>query len=573
MIFKSPRDPIDIPDLDLYTFLFTENDFNKHASPDKKVLVDAGTGKSITYRELREQSAKLAYGWNTRAGLQKGDVVAVFAPNQVDHPVLYYSLLAAKCTISPGNPSYTENEFLHQISDSSAKAVVTVPELLPLVSAAAQKCNIPANRIYLFGDVEAQGYRPFKSLIGEEQVSFPIRGINPREDLSFICYSSGTTGRAKGVMLTHRNFVSNVLQVTNIDKSFHRLDDVYMGFLPFYHIYGINSLLLTVCGYRAQLLVVISKYTLENFLKAVELYKITYANIVPPVAVHLGKDPLVKKYDTSSLRMLGCGAAPLGKEHIEAIERQLGVGVKQGYGMTECSSTTTSQPVDELDRIGSVGVLIANNEMKIIDEAGNELGPEQEGEIVIRGPNIMKGYLNNPTANAETFTADGWLRTGDIGKLAKDGHFYVVDRLKELIKVKGFQVAPAGKCDFTYFLNYSFSEPLRTILELEALLMGRDEVADVCVIGINNSAQATEFPRAYIVLQKGVQQSYQLENDLLKYVEKSVAPHKKLRAGIRFVPSIPKSPSGKILRRIIKSEWTKAEAEEEVKKSQVRARL
>ncbi|KAG2184665.1 hypothetical protein INT43_000578 [Umbelopsis isabellina] len=552
MIFKSPRDPIDIPDLDLYTFLFSENEFNKHAYPDKKVLVDAGTGKSITYRELREQSAKLAYGWNSQAGLQKGDVVAVFAPNQVDHPVLYYSLLAAQCTISPGNPSYTENEFLHQISDSNAKAVVTVPELLPLVSVAAQKCNIPADRIYLFGDVQTQGYRPFRSLIGDEQVPFPIRGINPKEDLSFICYSSGTTGRAKGVMLTHRNFVSNVLQVTNIDKNFHQLNDVYMGFLPFYHIYGINSLILTVCGYRAQLLVVISKYTLENFLKAVEQYKITYANIVPPVAVHLGKDPLVKKYDTSSLRMLGCGAAPLGKEHIEAIERQLGVGVKQGYGMTECASTTTSQPVDELDRIGSVGVLIANNEMKIIDEAGNELGPEQEGEIVIRGPNIMKGYLNNPTANAETFTADGWLRTGDIGKLAKDGHFYVVDRLKELIKVKGFQVAPA---------------------ELEALLMGRDEIADVCVIGVYNSAQATEFPRAYIVLQKNVQQSEQLKNDLLKYVEKSVAPHKKLKAGIRFVPSIPKSPSGKILRRIIKSEWTKAEEEEEIKKSQVRARL
>ncbi|KAI8582264.1 hypothetical protein K450DRAFT_228129 [Umbelopsis ramanniana AG] len=577
MIFQSPRSPIDIPNLDLYTFLFTENEFNRHTSPSKKVLVDAATGESITYGQLRDQSSRLGHGWTARAGLQQGDVVAVFAPNQHDHPILYYSLLAAKCVISPGNPAYTEQEMLHQISDSGAKAVVTVPALLPLVIAAATKCNIPIGNIYLFGESEVQGCKPFRSLMGEEHVQFPISGINPSEDLSFICYSSGTTGRAKGVMLTHRNFVSNVLQVTHLDKDFHRLDDVYMGFLPFYHIYGINSLVLSVCGYRAQLLVVIPKYTLENFLKAVEKYKITYANIVPPVAVHLGKDPLVKKYDTSSLRMLGCGAAPLGKEHIEAIDRQMGVGVKQGYGMTECSSTTTSQPVDELDRIGSVGVLIANNEMKIVDEQGNgnyklnlimcskkklltmankfsitALGIEGEGEILIRGPNIMKGYLNNPKANAETFTADGWLRTGDIGKMAKDGHCYVVDRLKELIKVKGFQVAPA---------------------ELEALLMGRNDIADVCVIGVYNDAQATEFPRAYIVLQGNTSPSKELATTIEKYVAENVAPHKRLRGGIRFVNSIPKSPSGKILRRVIKTTWIKEEEEQERVKNGLRARL
>ncbi|CAO3686430.1 unnamed protein product [Umbelopsis ramanniana] len=552
MIFQSPRSPIDIPDLDLYTFLFTENEFNKHTSPNKKVLVDSATGESITYGQLRDQSSRLGYGWTARAGLQQGDVVAVFAPNQYDHPVLYYSLLAAKCVISPGNPAYTEQEMLHQISDSRAKAVVTVPALLPLVIAAAAKCNIPVSSVYLFGESELQGCKPFRSLMGEDRVQFPLTGINPSEDLSFICYSSGTTGRAKGVMLTHRNFVSNVLQVTHLDKDFHRLDDVYMGFLPFYHIYGINSLILSVCGYRAQLLVVVSKYTLENFLKAVEKYKITYANIVPPVAVHLGKDPLVKKYDTSSLRMLGCGAAPLGKEHIEAIDRQMGVGVKQGYGMTECSSTTTSQPVDELDRIGSVGVLIANNEMKIVDEQGNALGIEGEGEILIRGPNIMKGYLNNPKANEETFTTDGWLRTGDIGKMAKDGHCYVVDRLKELIKVKGFQVAPA---------------------ELEALLMGRSDIADVCVIGVYNDAQATEFPRAYIVLQGGISPSKELASTIEKYIAENVAPHKRLRAGIRFVTSIPKSPSGKILRRVIKTTWIKEEEDQERVKNGPRARL
>ncbi|KAI9279411.1 hypothetical protein BC943DRAFT_298036 [Umbelopsis sp. AD052] len=552
MIFQSPRSPIDIPNLDLYTFLFTENEFNRRTSPSKKVLVDASTGESITYGQLRDQSSRLGHGWTARAGLQQGDVVAVFAPNQHDHPILYYSLLAAKCVISPGNPAYTEQEMLHQISDSGAKAIVTVPALLPLVMSAAAKCKIPIGNIYLFGESELQGCKPFRSLMGEEHVQFPIVGINPSEDLSFICYSSGTTGRAKGVMLTHRNFVSNVLQVTHLDKDFHRLDDVYMGFLPFYHIYGINSLVLSVCGYRAQLLVVIPKYTLENFLKAVEKYKITYANIVPPVAVHLGKDPLVKKYNTSTLRMLGCGAAPLGKEHIEAIDRQMGVGVKQGYGMTECSSTTTSQPVDELDRIGSVGILIANNEMKIVDEQGNALGVEGEGEILIRGPNIMKGYLNNPKANAETFTADGWLRTGDIGKMAKDGHCYVVDRLKELIKVKGFQVAPA---------------------ELEALLMGRNDIVDVCVIGVYNDAQATEFPRAYIVLQGNTSPSKELASTIEKYVAENVAPHKRLRGGIRFVNSIPKSPSGKILRRIIKTTWIKEEEEQEKLKNGLRARL
>ncbi|KAL1928947.1 hypothetical protein VTP01DRAFT_2006 [Rhizomucor pusillus] len=537
VIYKSTYDPIPVPDLDIYTFLFQDSEYNTKRSRDSPQVIDGATGKSLSFNQIYDMSGRLASAWKKDVGLKKGDVVAVFAPNQYDHCVLYFSLLAARCIVSPGNPEYAEAEFRHQISTSGAKALVTIPRLLPVLLKVCDKIGIPKSRIFLFGDKTVDGVKPFYSLLqsNHKHIGLPIKGINSSEDLAFICFSSGTTGLAKGRPAP---------------------DTVYLGFLPFYHIFGLTSLVIGTM-YRAVPIVIMEKYNLEQFCKLVQKYKVTNVNIVPPVAVHLAKNPIVLKYDLSSLRVMGCGAAPLGREHTEALKLRIAAPVRQGYGTTETTAGVVYQKVGQ-SQPGkyitttihcSIGHLTANTELKLVDLDGNELGDDQEGEVLLRGPFIMKGYLNNPEANAETFTEDGWMRTGDIGKYdSATGEFYIVDRLKELIKYKGFQVAPA---------------------ELESLLIKHNDVADCCVVGVYDSAQATELPRAYVVLQPTAKPTDELAKNIMKYVADNVTNYKQLRGGVLFVDSIPKNPSGKILRREVKK-WIKQEQEEA---KRLRARL
>ncbi|KAI9320580.1 hypothetical protein BX666DRAFT_1909283 [Dichotomocladium elegans] len=536
-VYKSHYQPIPLPDVDLYTFLFSENKYTTRVPENRKVVIDGPSGRSLTRSQVRELSARLATGWIEKVGLRKGDVVASFAPNQYDHIVVYASLLAAKCTITPGNPSYTEAEFLHQISNSGSQALITVPELLPILLKVCDKVGIPRNRIFLYGEKDVQGIPSVYSIMTDRPIEYPIQGLSSKDDVAFICYSSGTTGLAKGVMLTHRNLISQTLLMIGMDEE-ERIDDVALGFLPFYHIFGLSVLCLNAF-YKMQTVVIIPRFELQMFCELIEKYKVTLVSIVPPVAVALAKHPLVAKYDLSSIRTLGCGAAPLGKEHIDALSKRLPATLKQGYGMTETTSGVIAQGPSG-GTPGSIGILGPNMECKIVDEKGNALGDDQEGELLLRGPSIMKGYLNNPEANAETFTEDGWMRTGDICKFDSTvQEFFIVDRLKELIKYKGFQVAPA---------------------ELEALLLSMPEVADVCVIGVYSSADATEFPRAYIVPQAGVKADQELAKKITDFVASRVTNHKKLRGGVRFLDAIPKSNSGKILRRQVRDMAKKEEA-------------
>ncbi|KAI8391641.1 uncharacterized protein BYT42DRAFT_592036 [Radiomyces spectabilis] len=561
VIYKSPFAPIPIPDVDLYSFIFQPNEINQSYPHDRKVVIHGITGQTLTFDDIHQRSRCLAAGW-TNLGLGKDDIIAVFAPNQYDHVVLYLSILAAKCTVTPGNPAYTEAEFHHQIENSGAKALVTVPALLPVLLKVCAKVGIPRNRIFLFGDEELEGCKPFNSLAVDKPLTLPLQGINPKEDVAFVCYSSGTTGVAKGVMLTHQNFVAQLLQYTHNRQLASEAragaeaeaqteeklpdDDVVLGFLPFYHIFGLTSLVLASC-YTLTPVVIMPHYDLELLCQLIQKYKITMASIVPPVAVHLAKSAIVEKYDLSSLRLLGCGAAPLSKEHIESLAQRIPATLKQGYGMTETTSGVISQTEDS-GSPGSIGQLYANTECKIVNEKGEELGDDEEGELVFRGPSIMKGYLNNPKANAETFLEGGWMRTGDVGKYCSaTGEFYIMDRLKELIKYKGYQVAPA---------------------ELEAVLMGRPDVADCCVVGVYDSTQATEIPRAYVVLQPTVQPTDKLSKDLADYVKTRVSNQKWLRGGVRFVSAIPKSASGKILRRQVK-DWVKKEQQQEPARSRL----
>src|SRR5947207_2512578 len=373
----------------------------------------------------------------------------------------------------------------------------------------------------LFVVGEAEGVTSFDSLL-ESDGDVPSVAINPREDLIALPYSSGTTGLPKGVMLTHYNLVANMCQMDGLDY-FHR-DDTLLCVLPLFHIYGL-VVVLNMGLHLGATIVTMPRFDLEQFLGLIQKYRVTLSHIVPPIVLKLAKDPSVEKYDLSSLKMIFSGAAPLGPELSHECMQRIGCGIRQGYGMTETSPVTHSSPADPTKvKLGSVGPPAPNTECKLVDPAtGEECGPNEEGEVCVRGPQNMKGYLNNPEATARTVDADGWLHTGDIGYADEDGHFFIVDRVKELIKYKGFQVAPA---------------------ELEAVLLTHPAVADCAVIPCRDD-EAGEVPKAFVVL-KGEATA----DDIMDFVAERVAPHKKIRA-LEFIEQIPKSLSGKILRRVL----------------------
>ncbi|CAB5348745.1 unnamed protein product [Rhizophagus irregularis] len=303
-------------------------------------------------------------------------------------------------------------------------------------------------------------------------------------------------------------------------------DMVYVGVLPFYHIYALTVNMHFTLYFRASC-VVISKFDFEPFCRIIQDYKVTITHIVPPIILALVKNPKAKEYDFSSLQLVISGAAPLSKELSESFYKEHKIKIKQGYGLTETSPvallgyTNDSTP-------GCCGILLPNLECKLINEDGQEVGYNTPGELCLRGPNIMKGYLNNKQATDESIDKDGFFHTGDIVKVDENGYFYVVDRVKELIKYKGFQVAPA---------------------ELEAILITHPAISDAAVIGVYSEEDATEYPVAYVVTKQKSQRTNEFSGEIRKFVDNQVAPHKKLRGGVIYIDQIPKSAAGKILRK------------------------
>jgi len=326
----------------------------------------------------------------------------------------------------------------------------------------------------------------------------------------------------KGVMLTHRNLVANMCQMDGLDYFHH--EDRLLCVLPLFHIYGL-VVVLNMGLHLGSTTVIMPRFDLEQFLDAIQKYRITLSHIVPPIVLKLAKDPLVDNYDLSSLRMIFSGAAPLGAELSRECIARIGCSIRQGYGMTETSPVTHSSPADpSKSKLGSVGTAAPNTEVKVLDPGtGGELGPNEEGEVCVRGPQIMKGYLNNAEATARTIDADNWLHTGDIGYADAEGNFFIVDRVKELIKYKGFQVPPA---------------------ELEAVLLTHPAIADAAVIPTHDD-EAGEVPKAFVVKKQETS-----AEEIMDFVAARVAPHKKIRE-VEFIAQIPKSLSGKILRRVL----------------------
>ncbi len=513
MIFRSPYPDIEVPDVALDRFVLAQA-AERGAQP---ALIDGPSGRTLTYAELAAGVARVAAGLAAR-GLKKGEVVGLLAPNSPEFALAALGAMAAGGVLSPINCLSTAQDIEVQLRDAGARFLVTIPPFLDRAAPAAAHAGV--EQLFVFG--EAPGALPFAALL-ETDAPAPRVEIAPAEDLAALPYSSGTTGFPKGVMLTHRNLVTNLLQLAGPLQLWGQ--ERIVAVLPFFHIYGLH-VVLNLGLWRGATIVTLPKFELEPFLALLERHRSTRAFVVPPLVLVLAQHPVVERYDLTSLRSVMSAAAPLDAALEAACARRLGCELRQGYGLTEASPAThiTSAEPGKA-RPGTVGELVPNTECRILDVAtGRDLGPGEDGEIVVRGPQVMRGYLHNPEATAATIDADGWLHTGDLGHVDEDGCLTIVDRLKELIKYKGFQVAPA---------------------ELEAVLRTHPAVADAAVIPMLDG-ESGEVPKAFVVLTGAVTAA-----DLMAYVAERVAPYKKIRA-IETIDAIPKSPSGKILRRVLK---------------------
>jgi acyl-CoA synthetase (AMP-forming)/AMP-acid ligase II len=517
MIFKSPYPDVEIPDVPLTHFLLER----MKRFGDKAALIDGPSGRTLTYAQLIGAIRLVASSLSKR-GFGKGDVFAIYSPNLPEYAVAFHAVSLVGGTVTTVNPLYTADELTKQMNDSGAKYLLTISMFLPNAQAAAAKSGV--EEIFTFDP--AEGATPFATLL-QSDGQLPDVPINPAEDVVVLPYSSGTTGLPKGVMLTHRNIVANMAQCEGITNfSMVTADDTIMGFLPFFHIYGM-VVIMNMSLARGASIVTMPRFDLPQFLELIQKHKITRANVVPPVLVALAKHPLVDQYDLSSLVEMTSGAAPLGADLAEAVVQRLGCNIVQGYGLTETSPVSHVCPnFPEMIKRAAVGFPIPNTETVVVSvETGEAVGYNQNGEIWIRGPQVMKGYLNNPNATAATIDNDGWLHTGDIGYVDDDGYLFIVDRLKELIKYKGFQVAPA---------------------ELEGLLLTHPAIADAAVIP-SPDEEAGEIPKAFVVLKPGATAT---ADEIMAWVAERVSPHKKIRR-LEFTEQVPKSLSGKILRRVL----------------------
>ncbi len=504
MIFRSPEEPLAIPDVALTPFLLEAAE----RYGEKAALIDAPSGRTLTYRGWAEAVRRVAAGLAQR-GFRKGDVLAIYSPNHPEYAVAFHAVSLIGGIVTTVNPAYTVSELSHQLADSRARYLLTTPAVLEKATAAARERNI--DHVLVFGD-------SFKALLDSDG-DVPAVEIDPAEDVVALPYSSGTTGLPKGVMLTHRNMVANILQMACVFGI--REEDRCLGVLPFFHIYGMNAVM-NVALHAGATIITMPRFDLIEFLRTLETHRITYASIVPPIVLALAKHPAVSDYDLSALRMLFSGAAPLSEHVAHAASTRLGCAIAQGYGMTETSPGTHGT---RGGATRSIGPPVPNTEAKIVDlTTGGELAPNEEGEICVRGPQVMKGYLNNPDATAAMIDGEGWLHTGDIGLADENGDFFVVDRVKELIKYKGLQIAPA---------------------ELEAILLAHPGIADAAVVPLADE-EAGQVPKAFVVLKEPSITPL----DIMTYVEERVARYKRVRH-VEVIDAIPRSPSGKILRRVL----------------------
>lgn len=532
MPITSPQPTIDIPDVSVYDVLFG----NLAAEDlDRPAITDTATGTTVSFGELKGMIDAFAGALAAR-GITTGDVVGLHCPNSLAFAVAFHGIMRAGATVTTLGSLLNAQDIAKQLRGSGARFLLTTSALGDAGSVGATEAGLAADSIVDLAD-------PTRGLqvMVQEGSAPPEVDFDPATHVAALPYSSGTTGVPKGVMLSHRNLVANILQIAmRLEPNGLDRDSTVMAVLPFFHIYGMN-VLLNSCLYVRSHIVTMPAFDLEKFLEAHQKFGITFTFIAPPIAVALAKHPVVDNYHLGNLETVLSGAASLDAHLAEAVATRLGVRILQGFGMTETSPVTNVSDVG-VTPLDSIGPPVSNTEVKIVDIESPQLEEIQppanpgersrEGEMWIRGPQVMLGYLNNPEATAATLTADGWLRTGDIANYDHEGNPYVVDRMKELIKYKGYQVPPA---------------------ELEALLMTHPAIADAAVVGYLRESDGEELPRAFVVLQPAVEPGdpEASAEALMEWVAERVTPYKKIRM-VEFINAIPKSSTGKILRKDLK---------------------
>ncbi|CAG7562388.1 unnamed protein product [Fusarium equiseti] len=527
---------------------------------DKAIYFDADRPDThfLTKSQFRTLSKQVALGL-IKEGVQQGNRVLVFSANNVYFPSVFLGILMAGGIFTGANPSFTPRELAYQLKNSEATHMFVHAGQLPTALQAAEEVGLAKEKIFVLDPsvlppvtanpalpaARADGLRLWTELVADNHEQAKTwQWVEPQDPESAGCclnYSSGTTGVPKGVEISHSSYVANgagvvLMSVLEPDPDHHKKQKG-LAFLPMYHAYA-QTYYISIYPMMGIPAYIMPMFDFEKMLQHIQRFGITSLLCVPPILVYLSKHPLVKKYDLSSINRVSSGAAPLSHEVIRGVEKLWPSGdvtVKQGWGMTEVTCTCMTWDPRSVTDPDKVGELAPNCSAKIMDLDGKTqiTKPNERGELWVTGPTLMKGYWKNPGATKDTISVDEdgtrWLKTGDIAYVDsfKPGAvFHIVDRIKELIKVKGNQVAPA---------------------ELEAVLLDHPEIADAAVIGV--PYEGDEAPRAYIVKAPG---SELTEKQVVDWMEARVARYKRLRGGVSFVDMVPKNPSGKILRRALR---------------------
>ncbi|KAF3940528.1 S-dihydroxybenzoyltransferase [Dactylella cylindrospora] len=548
---------------------FVLNPAYGRADPEKSLppYVDGYTGKGYTVNEVRE---RIEYASRALKRILKVDdihksgaaagysewekVVGIFSVNNIDFLTLSYAVHRLNGIASPANAAYNASELAYQLKDSKARALFTCAPLLDTALAAAREAGIPRENVFIFTlptaittpEIleKAKGFRTFDDLVDEGRRLYPLTDLKwekgmSRKKVAFVCYSSGTSGLPKGVLISHFNMINNVKQTAIYSATFRDFSkpSSVLGLLPQSHIYAL-VVINQMEQYVGNSAVILPKFEFGLFLETIQRFKLKFLYLVPPLIIVMAKNKaIIDKYDISSVDYIMTGAAPLTAElSVEMEKLYPWIKIVQGYGMTE-SSTVVSFTTGFDVWHGSSGPLIPGIRCRIVDPQGKDLGEGEAGELLVSADNIVIGYLNNQKANDETFTVEygeRWLHTGDEALIKKspkgNEHLFIIDRLKELIKISGFQVAPA---------------------ELEGHLLNHPKVADCAVIPVPNE-RTGELPKAFVVLNPGFEKTEETKLEIMKWVEDHKSKHKRLGGGVEFIDAIPKSPSGKILRRLLR---------------------
>lgn len=531
-ILKSPLGPCTpVPNENIVEYTYK----NMDGWTEDPAATCAFSGRSYSYGMLRMLINRCAQALLGHCGLKPGEVVGLLLPNIPEYIIVCHGAMEAGLSVTFVNPLYTPDEIKRQFENAGVKMIITIPLLLEVATTIGPTIPGYKSTICIGGDDDpSKKIHGLMSLLSEGHEA-DLPEIHP-DQLALLPYSSGTTGLPKGVMLSHKNLVANLVQGDHpalIGKITSRSGEKHKALtvLPFFHIYGFNGIM-NICLRSGSHLITIPRFTPEDYIKALETYRPTFLFVVPSLLTFIASHPLITKEHLSSVEEITSGAAPLTEGLLQKFRQKIDnpeVMIRQGYGMTETSPVTFIMPkLTPPSKIGTIGILYPGTEAKVVSlTTGEALGTHKTGELLVRGPQVMMGYLNNETATSEAIDEEGWLHTGDVVYYDEDHYFYVVDRCKELIKVKGNQVSPT---------------------ELENLILEIEGIVDAAVVGVPDDL-AGEVPRAYVVTKPGQNLA---EADIQKFVSSKVTHYKKLAGGVKFINAIPRNPSGKILRNELK---------------------